>query len=124
MTRLKFKGNWNETKGKLKQKYAQLTDDDLTFAEGKDDELLGRLQHKLGRSKEHFDLRSRAFEACSFSAESTRSVPRVALFGNIEVDYRKKFVWKRLIGSIPPTARSFDLLLSVCQWTVLSLVAE
>ena len=52
MTRLKFKGSWNETKGKLKQKYAQLTDDDLTFAEGKDDELLGRLQQKLGKSKE------------------------------------------------------------------------
>ena len=52
MTKLKFKGSWNETKGKLKQKYAQLTDDDLTFAEGKDDELLGRLKQKLGKSKE------------------------------------------------------------------------
>lgn len=41
-----------EIKGKLKQKYADLTDDDLTFAEGKDDELLGRLQKKLGRTKE------------------------------------------------------------------------
>lgn len=39
-------------KGKLKQKYAQLTDDDLTFAEGKDEELLGRLQQKLGKTKE------------------------------------------------------------------------
>ena len=39
-------------KGKLKQKYGQLTDDDLTFAEGKDEELLGRLQKRLGRSKE------------------------------------------------------------------------
>ena len=39
-------------KGKLKQKYAQLTDDDLTFAEGKDDELLGRLQQRLGKTKE------------------------------------------------------------------------
>ena len=56
MTKLEFKGGWNEVKGKLKQKYAQLTDDDLTFAEGKDDELLGRLQQKLGKSKE--DLRS------------------------------------------------------------------
>src|SRR5204863_3723217 len=55
MTKLEFKGGWNEVKGKLKQKYAQLTDDDLTFAEGKDDELLGRLQQKLGKSKE--DLR-------------------------------------------------------------------
>jgi len=52
MTNLRFKGNWNEVKGKLKQKYGQLTDDDLTFAEGKDDELLGRLQKKLGKSKE------------------------------------------------------------------------
>lgn len=52
MTKLELKGSWNETKGKLKQKYAELTDDDLTFAEGKDDELLGRLQKKLGRTKE------------------------------------------------------------------------
>jgi len=52
MTKLQFKGGWNETKGKLKQKYAQLTDDDLAFAEGKDDELLGRLQQKLGKTKE------------------------------------------------------------------------
>jgi uncharacterized protein YjbJ (UPF0337 family) len=52
MTKLQFKGGWNEVKGKLKQKYGQLTDDDLTFAEGKDDELLGRLQQKLGRTKD------------------------------------------------------------------------
>jgi uncharacterized protein YjbJ (UPF0337 family) len=52
MNKLQFKGSWNEMKGKLKQKYAQLTDDDLTFAEGKEDELLGRLQKKLGKSKE------------------------------------------------------------------------
>ena len=56
MTKLEFKGGWNEVKGKLKQKYSQLTDDDLGFAEGKEDELLGRLQKKLGKSKE--DLRS------------------------------------------------------------------
>jgi uncharacterized protein YjbJ (UPF0337 family) len=52
MNKLEIKGNWNEIKGKLKQKYAQLTDDDLTFAEGKEDELLGRLQQRLGKSKE------------------------------------------------------------------------
>ena len=44
MTKLQFKGSWNEVKGKLKQKYGDLTDDDLIFAEGKEDELLGRLQ--------------------------------------------------------------------------------
>jgi uncharacterized protein YjbJ (UPF0337 family) len=50
--KLQMKGNWNELKGKLKQKYGQLTDDDLTFAEGKEDELLGRLQKRLGRTKD------------------------------------------------------------------------
>jgi uncharacterized protein YjbJ (UPF0337 family) len=52
MNKLTFKGEWNEVKGKLKQKYAQLTDDDLKFVEGKDDELLGRLQTKLGKAKD------------------------------------------------------------------------
>jgi uncharacterized protein YjbJ (UPF0337 family) len=51
-TKLQIKGNWNEIKGKLKQKYGQLTDDDLTFAQGKEDELLGRLQQRLGKDKE------------------------------------------------------------------------
>jgi len=52
MTKLELKGSWNEVKGRLKQKYADLTDDDLSFTEGKDEELLGRLQQKLGRTKE------------------------------------------------------------------------
>ncbi len=52
MNKLKMKGNLNEVKGKLKQKYGQLTDDDLTFAEGKEDELLGRLQTRLGKTKD------------------------------------------------------------------------
>ena len=50
--KLQLKGSWNEVKGKLKQKYGQLSDDDLTFAEGKEDELLGRLQKRLGRTKD------------------------------------------------------------------------
>jgi uncharacterized protein YjbJ (UPF0337 family) len=52
MNKLQFKGSWSEVKGKLKQKYAQLTDDDLTYAEGKDDELVGKLQKRLGKSAE------------------------------------------------------------------------
>jgi uncharacterized protein YjbJ (UPF0337 family) len=53
MTNLtQLKGNWNETKGKLKQQYAMLTDDDLLLVEGKQDEMLGRLQAKLGKTKE------------------------------------------------------------------------
>ena len=45
-------GNWKETKGKLKQKFAILTEDDLLLVEGKQEELLGRLQAKLGKSRE------------------------------------------------------------------------
>jgi uncharacterized protein YjbJ (UPF0337 family) len=52
MNKLQFKGSWNEIKGKLKQQYGNLTDDDLVFAEGKDDELMGRLQKKLGKTKD------------------------------------------------------------------------
>ena len=48
MTTQFLKGNWNTLKGSLKQKYAQLTDDDLTYVEGKEDELLGKIQKKLG----------------------------------------------------------------------------
>ncbi len=52
MNTLHCKGNWNEIKGKLKQKYAHLTDDDLLLIEGKDDELLGRLQKALNKTRE------------------------------------------------------------------------
>lgn len=52
MNTTELKGNWNEQKGKLKQKFASLTDDDLMFAEGKKEEMMGKLQIKLGKSKE------------------------------------------------------------------------
>jgi len=52
MNKLNIKGNWNEIAGKLKQKIANLTDDDLLYAEGKEDELLGRLQKKLGKTQD------------------------------------------------------------------------
>ena len=49
---IELKGNWNEQKGKLKQKFAMLVDNDLLFAAGKKDEMLGKLQVKLGKTKE------------------------------------------------------------------------
>lgn len=52
MNNIEVKGNWNEQKGKLKQKFAKLTDNDLMFEEGKKDEMLGKLQIKLGKTKE------------------------------------------------------------------------
>jgi len=52
MNTTELKGNWNEMKGKLKSKFATLTDDDLMYAEGKKEEMLGKLQIKLGKTKE------------------------------------------------------------------------
>jgi uncharacterized protein YjbJ (UPF0337 family) len=51
MNTTEIKGNWNELKGKLKKKYAILTDNDLLYDNGREDELFGRLQKKLGKSK-------------------------------------------------------------------------
>lgn len=52
---LKIKGNWNELKGKLKQKFAEITDDDVLYEKGKEDELYGRLQKRLGKTREEVD---------------------------------------------------------------------
>ena len=55
MNSTELKGNWNEQKGKLKQKFAVLTDNDLMYAEGRKDEMFGLLQIKLGKSKEELE---------------------------------------------------------------------
>lgn len=52
MTKLEIKGDWNITKGKLKQKWGSLTDNDLDYSEGKQDELIGRIQKRTGQSRE------------------------------------------------------------------------
>lgn len=52
MNNIELKGNWHEHKGKLKQKFAFLTDNDLLFEEGKEEEMFGKLQIKLGKTKE------------------------------------------------------------------------
>ena len=52
MNKLQFKGEWHELKGKLRQKFADLTDDDLNHAEGQEEELLGHLQKKLGKTQQ------------------------------------------------------------------------
>jgi uncharacterized protein YjbJ (UPF0337 family) len=52
MSDLQLKGKWNELKGKVKKAYADLTEDDLTYEEGKDDEFLGKLQQKTGKSRD------------------------------------------------------------------------
>ncbi len=52
MDELRIEGNWNKLKGKLKEEYAELTDDDLTYEEGKEDQLIGNIQQKLGKTKD------------------------------------------------------------------------
>ncbi len=54
MNTTEIKGSWNEQKGKLKQKFAVLTDNDLMFEEGKKEEMLGKIQNKLGKTKEEW----------------------------------------------------------------------
>ena len=55
MNTLQLKGNWNIVKGKLKQKYANLTDNDLQYVEGKENELIGRIQKRTGKTKEEVE---------------------------------------------------------------------
>ena len=52
MNTTEIKGNWNEFKGKMKQHFADLTDDDLLYEEGKEDEFYGRIQQKIGKTKD------------------------------------------------------------------------
>lgn len=68
MSTLSMKANWNIVKGKLKQKWAKLTDDDLQFVEGKEDELVGRIQKRTGETRDQVE--SVVAEACS-SCEAT-----------------------------------------------------
>jgi len=63
MTTLEIKGDWNITKGKLKQKWAKLTDDDLQYAEGKAEELVGRIQKRTGETREAVEKAVK--ESCS-----------------------------------------------------------
>ena len=63
MNTLEIKGGWNITKGKLKQKWATLTDSDLQFAEGKGDELFGRIQKRTGETREAVEKAVKEFSA-------------------------------------------------------------
>jgi uncharacterized protein YjbJ (UPF0337 family) len=64
MTTLEIKGDWNITKGKLKQKWAKLTDSDLQYAEGKQDELIGRIQKCTGETREAVEKAIKEFSNC------------------------------------------------------------
>ncbi|MCF7785486.1 MAG: CsbD family protein [Prosthecobacter sp.] len=63
MTTLEIKGDWNIIKGSLKQKWATLTDDDLQLIEGKQDELLGRIQKRTGETREAVETAIKDFRA-------------------------------------------------------------
>ncbi len=72
MTTLEIKGDWNIIKGNLKQKWARLTDDDLQFIEGKQDELLGRIQKRTGESREAVEAAIKDYRD-ALSAETAAS---------------------------------------------------
>ena len=61
MTTIEIRGDWNIAQGKLKQKWAQLTDDDLQYVEGKQEELLGRIQKRTGESQEAIEKAFKEF---------------------------------------------------------------
>jgi uncharacterized protein YjbJ (UPF0337 family) len=63
MTTLEIKGDWNITKGRLKQKWASLTDDDLTYAEGKQEEMFGRIQKRTGETREVIEKAIKEFNS-------------------------------------------------------------
>ena len=63
MTTLEIKGDWNIIKGSLKQKWATLTDDDLQLIEGKQDELLGRIQKRTGETREAVEGAIKSYRA-------------------------------------------------------------
>ena len=69
MNKLEIKGNWNVIKGKLKQKWARLTDDDLQYVEGREEELFGRIQKRTGETR---DAVERAIRECSVSTAPQR----------------------------------------------------
>jgi len=74
-TKLKITGNWNELKTKLKEKYPNLTDEDLVYSAGKEDELVMRLAKKLSKTQEEInnsieDLQSKSKETVSSNNES------------------------------------------------------
>ncbi|WP_338767428.1 CsbD family protein [Bernardetia sp. ABR2-2B] len=52
MDKLEYKGTWNEAKGRMKKSYASLTDDDLTYTEGQEEQMLGKIQQKLGKTRD------------------------------------------------------------------------
>ena len=69
MNTLEIKGDWNITKGKLKEKWAKLTDDDLRYVDGKQDELLGRIQKRTGETREAVEKAVKEFcSSCSCSS--------------------------------------------------------
>ena len=64
MNTLEIKGDWNITKGKLKQKWAKLTDNDLRYADGQEEELIGRLQKLTGETREAVEKAIKESSSC------------------------------------------------------------
>jgi ElaB/YqjD/DUF883 family membrane-anchored ribosome-binding protein len=123
MNNLQIKGNWNEIKRKLQQKYRQLTEEDLTFAEGQEEDLLDRLQKRLGISKEevrrqiedaqqtYAAVREKAEEAFDSGRQYVRENPVWVILG--------AFVLGAVIGALlvpRPARKEPDAVQTVRDW--------
>lgn len=61
VNKLELKGHWNQIKGKLKERFGELTDNDLMYSEGKEEELLGRIQKRTGKTKREIEKEIEGF---------------------------------------------------------------
>ncbi len=77
MNKLTIKGDWNIAKGKIKQRWASLTDNDLTFVEGQEDELIGRIQKRTGETREAVE--EALSESCDCASSLDRPVEKSAV---------------------------------------------
>ena len=82
MHELQIKGNWNIIKGKLKQAYGELTDDDRAYSEGNEDQLVGRLQQKLGKTREEIQRKIDGSLTCCGRGWIVPHAPGICLSDN------------------------------------------
>ena len=68
MNNERIKGNWNQFKGKIKEKWGRLTDDDLDVVEGQRDQLIGKIQERYGIAKEEVERQFAELEEASYSS--------------------------------------------------------
>jgi uncharacterized protein YjbJ (UPF0337 family) len=73
-----IKGDWKQFKGKVKEKWGKLTDDDLNKIQGRRDQLAGAIQKTYGIAKDEAEKQVKDFETTCSACESESQVERKA----------------------------------------------